>query len=190
MFYSSTTHQSAKRSAGVASVTMLKITLALLLVVLFIITVSLAHKIMHRNKIDHKHVYGLWIEVGTPSYDTEVIKINEVGVYKNSHLITTHFDFNGTELEINTGKGRTVYALDKDDPNILKRTQPRLPQQQLVRKGYEDTAELDVSSYVRKKKVVRYIEEDEPHPVDSQMKKLEQVKLQQQDVPVSGYRGK
>ncbi len=142
----------SKKISGNTTVTTLKVILALLLVVLVIVGSMLTKRIIHRSQIDQKRVYGSWVEVGAPAYNADVIKINEVGVYKNSHLITTNVDFNGRKLSINTGKGQSVYVLDRKDPNILKRVEPRLPQQQLVKKGYEGTVEVDVSGYMRQKK--------------------------------------
>ncbi|CAH0536303.1 DUF2850 domain-containing protein [Vibrio marisflavi] len=99
--------------------------------------------VSYQDYVDPKHVYGDWIEVGAPSYDTDVITLNRTGVFKNNRLITTQFKFNGKRVSIETGSGVTVYAVagSYKSPQ-LKRISPETPSQRLIKKGYEHTIDM------------------------------------------------
>ena len=79
--------------------------------------------------------------------------------------------------------------MDKKSPYVLKRIQPRLPQQQLVKKGHESDVEIDVTGYMRQKKVSRFFS-DKKHPVDEQLKQLHQSQPNNTSQPSESYRGK
>ncbi|GMM87781.1 hypothetical protein MTsN2n6_07550 [Vibrio fortis] len=95
----------------------------------------------HQKFIDPSNVYGTWIEVGAPPYDTDILSLSEQGVVMNHRLISTNFKFNGKTITINTGSGETVYAISGtfNSPQ-LKRLVPEIPTQQFVKEGYEHTA--------------------------------------------------
>lgn len=98
----------------------------------------------YMNYIDPKHVYGSWVEIGAPSYDTDILLLGESGVYRNSRLVTTEFDFNGKEITIKTGSGRSVYLLTgKRDSPQLKRIEPMIPSKRLIKKGFEHTVDME-----------------------------------------------
>ncbi|MCL9780110.1 DUF2850 domain-containing protein [Vibrio sp. S4M6] len=119
---------------------------AILFSVLAVLTVSFSTLVYvsYQDYVDPKHVYGDWIEIGAPSYDTDIITLNETGVYKNSRLVTTEFEFDGSEISIKTGGGETVYIIagSFDSPQ-LKRVVPATPSKRLIKKGYEKTVQMD-----------------------------------------------
>lgn len=94
----------------------------------------------YRDFVDPKHVYGSWIEIGTPEYQTEVLTLNEQGVFRNGRMVSTRFKFDGKRIEIKTGRGVSIYQLagTTSSPQ-LKRLDPSLPIQRFVKEGYEDT---------------------------------------------------
>ncbi|KGK14019.1 hypothetical protein DC58_14905 [Vibrio navarrensis] len=96
--------------------------------------------IEYQKYIDPANVYGDWIEIGAPPYQTEILTLSEKGVYRNSRLIATSYQFNGKRITIETGIGLTVYQLaGNDNSPQLRRIVPDSPAQRLVKKGYEDT---------------------------------------------------
>jgi len=94
-----------------------------------------------------KQVYGSWIEINAPGYRTEVLTLNDQGVFRNHRLISTNFDYDGKNIEIKTGKGRYVYALaGTENSPQLKRTEPASPIQRFIKQGYEDTVSTEGQS--------------------------------------------
>lgn len=93
-----------------------------------------------------KQVYGSWIEIGAPSYSTEILTFNEKGVFRNNRLISTNFDYNGKQIEIRTGDGITIYQQSGtlNSPQ-LKRIEPSTPTQRFIKQGYEETIQADES---------------------------------------------
>ncbi|MDE1241149.1 DUF2850 domain-containing protein [Vibrio aestuarianus] len=93
-----------------------------------------------------KKVYGSWIEIGAPSYSTEIMTFNEKGVFRNSRLISTNFNYDGKEIEIRTGDGITIYQQSGtiNSPQ-LKRIEPSTPNQRFIKQGYEATIQTDES---------------------------------------------
>jgi len=142
--------------SGMTTVTMLKLVLAFLLVILAGISVAITLNLKTGQKPNKMILFGSWIEVGAPKYNTDTYTINKSGVYKNSRLLTTNYQFDGSELVVETGGGRYVYLLETKDSPQLKRVHPRLPQLQLVKKGYEHTVDMEGSSYMRKDEVGHY----------------------------------
>ncbi len=87
---------------------------------------------------DQKQVYGEWIEVGVPPYQTDHLILSANGVYRNHRLVSTQFRFDGNKIAITTGNGTTIYRLiGGEEVPQLKRLQPESPVQVLVKKGYE-----------------------------------------------------
>ncbi len=94
----------------------------------------------YKSYINPTQVYGSWIELNAPSYDTEIITLNEKGVFRNHYLVSTNFKFNGKRIEIKTGKGRAIYELAGTEKSPqLKRVQPVSPMQRFIKQGYEHT---------------------------------------------------
>ena len=87
-----------------------------------------------------KHVYGRWIELGVPSYQTEILVLNSEGVFRNQRLIATKFGFDGKQVTIETGNGSSIYKIagTHNSPQ-LKRIVPDYPSQSFIKEGYEDT---------------------------------------------------
>ncbi|UUM32986.1 DUF2850 domain-containing protein [Vibrio japonicus] len=94
----------------------------------------------YQDFVNPKHVYGRWIEIGTPQYNTEVLELGENKVLRNERFIATHFEFDGKKIYITTGEGTFVYQIvgTFKSPQ-LKRLQPNSPPQRFVKEGYEDT---------------------------------------------------
>lgn len=94
----------------------------------------------YKDYVDPKHVHGSWIEIGAPSYQTEVLTFDERGVFRNNRLVSTNFDYNGKNIEVETGLGITIYQVTgtMKSPQ-LKRIEPSSPIQRFVKQGYEDT---------------------------------------------------
>ncbi|MFA0015466.1 DUF2850 domain-containing protein [Vibrio lentus] len=75
-----------------------------------------------------KHVYGHWLEVDVPPYLAEELIFSPEGVYRNDRLITTHFGFDGEEVQIQTGQGLFVFTLViKDSSSRLIQIHPSFP---------------------------------------------------------------
>ncbi|WP_299691618.1 DUF2850 domain-containing protein [uncultured Vibrio sp.] len=95
----------------------------------------------HQQSVSPSNVYGTWIEIGAPPYQSDILTLSENGVMMNHRFISTSFDFDGKIVTINTGSGATVYTISGtyDSPR-LKRLVPSSPSQQLIKEGYEETA--------------------------------------------------
>ncbi|WP_193257778.1 DUF2850 domain-containing protein [Vibrio navarrensis] len=106
--------------------------------------------IEYQKYIDPSNVYGDWIEIGAPPYQTEILTLSNKGVYRNNRLIATSYQFNGKRITIETGIGLTVYQLagNANSPQ-LRRIIPDSPTQRLVKKGYEDTILQSVDGAVQ-----------------------------------------
>ncbi|MCZ4293461.1 DUF2850 domain-containing protein [Vibrio sinaloensis] len=98
----------------------------------------------YQDYVHPKHVYGRWIEVGAPPYQTEVLTLNAQGVFRNDRLIATQFDFDGKRITVSTGGGTSVYQVAGtfNSPQ-LRRLQPNSPTQRFVKEGYENTIDMD-----------------------------------------------
>ncbi|MDC5705309.1 DUF2850 domain-containing protein [Vibrio europaeus] len=97
----------------------------------------------YQDYIHPKHVYGRWIEVGAPPYQTEVLTLNSRGVYRNDRLIATHFDFDGKRITVQTGNGDSIYQLAGTFKSPqLKRLEPNSPTQRFIKEGYENTIDM------------------------------------------------
>lgn len=94
----------------------------------------------HQDYVDPSKVYGDWIEIGAPPYQTDILNFSEQGVSRNRRLISTQYEFDGKEITFTTGTGTTVYKLAGNvrSPQI-RRVWPDLPAQSFVKKGYEHT---------------------------------------------------
>ncbi|NVD08499.1 DUF2850 domain-containing protein [Vibrio sp. JPW-9-11-11] len=98
----------------------------------------------YQDYVHPKHVYGRWIEVGAPPYQTEVLELNAQGVFRNERLIATQFEFDGKQVFIKTGKGTSIYQIAGtfDSPQ-LRRLQPNSPTQRFVKEGFEQTIDME-----------------------------------------------
>ncbi|MCW8333854.1 DUF2850 domain-containing protein [Vibrio sp. SCSIO 43135] len=107
--------------------------------------------VSYQEYVNPKHVYGDWIEIGAPNYNTEVLTLNEVGFFRNHRLITTHFEFDGKRVHIKTGDGKAVYQIAGtfESPQ-LKRLVPNSPTQIFIKKGYESTVDMEGGGGVAK----------------------------------------
>lgn len=97
----------------------------------------------YQDYIHPKHVYGRWIEVGAPPYQTEILTLNAQGVYRNNRLIATSFDFDGKRVTVKTGGGKSIYQIAGtfDSPQ-LRRLEPNSPTQRFIKEGFENTIDM------------------------------------------------
>ncbi len=98
----------------------------------------------YQDYVHPKHVYGKWIEVGSPGYNTEVLELSDEGVLRNSRLVATQFEFDGKKIYVKTGEGISVYQMSgtMSSPQ-LRRVVPNSPTQRFIKEGYEDTVNPD-----------------------------------------------
>lgn len=108
------------------------------------ISFSLILYFSYKDYVRPSNVYGTWIEIGAPPYNTERLTLNEHGVYRNGRLIATHFEFDGSTIEVKTGRGISVYEISGtyESPQ-LRRLTPNSPTQRLIKSGYEDTVDME-----------------------------------------------
>ncbi len=101
----------------------------------------------YQDYVNPEHVYSRWIEIGSPKYNTEVLTLNDKGVFRNGRLIATSFEYDGEKIYITTGDGTSIYQVTGtfDSPQ-LKRIQPNSPSQQFVKEGFEGTIDLEGGS--------------------------------------------
>ncbi|WP_182026125.1 DUF2850 domain-containing protein [Vibrio rotiferianus] len=92
--------------------------------------------------IDPDKIYGEWIEIGAPPYQTEVLLFSADGVFRNNRFVATNFEFDGKLITLNTGLGKTVYQISGShlSPQI-RRIEPRIPDQRFILKGFEHTVQ-------------------------------------------------
>jgi len=128
-----------EQSSNFTKETFLKLSAGTLLVAL-IVAFSAILYFSYKDYIHPKHVYGRWIEIGSPEYDTEILTFSERGVFRNERLITTNFEFDGTLITVTTGSGKSIYQVSGtfESPQ-LKRLNPSNPTQRFIKAGFEDT---------------------------------------------------
>lgn len=120
----------------------LKLSFATLFVTLAVAFAALLF-FSYNDYVHPKNVYGRWIEIGTPGYNTEVLTFNERGVYRNDRLITTTFDFDGKVITVTTGGGISIYQIAGTFKSPqLRRLEPNSPTQRFIKAGYEDTVDM------------------------------------------------
>jgi hypothetical protein len=99
--------------------------------------------ISYQDYINPKHVYGRWVEIGAPPYQTDILMLNEKGVFRNDRLVSTKFEFDGKKVYITTGGGTSIYQVAGtfDSPQ-LKRLEPNSPTQRFIKEGFEGTVDM------------------------------------------------
>ena len=118
---------------------LLKSLLATLGVILLFASALLIYK-GYQEHTSPTRVYGSWLEMQVVGSSRDVLMFNETGVFRNNHLLTTRFDFDGSIIRFKTGQGEVVYQLrGKAESPRLKRIQPKKPSQVFIKKGYEHT---------------------------------------------------
>ncbi|MGR5132421.1 DUF2850 domain-containing protein [Vibrio alfacsensis] len=96
----------------------------------------------YTDYIDPNKIYGEWIEIGAPPYQTEHLNFTPDGVFRNHRLIATQFEFDGKQITLNTGLGKTAYQISGSHLSPqLRRVKPALPEQRFVSKGFEHTVQ-------------------------------------------------
>lgn len=112
----------------------------------------------YQDYTNPSQVYGSWIEINAPEYRTEVLTLNDQGVFRNHRLISTSFEYDGKNIKIDTGQGRSIYALaGTNNSPQLKRIQPASPIQRFIKQGFEDTI-LQSSSETRRSEISHHFE--------------------------------
>lgn len=107
----------------------------------------------YNASVDPKNIYGNWVELHVLDSRQVIINFNEQGVYRNSHLISTSFIYNGRIIQFSTGDGETTYRITgtQNTPQ-LKRVQPETPPQILVREEDEHLFEEQEEKQVLRSK--------------------------------------
>lgn len=80
---------------------------------------------LYQKKISRGEImYGAWVELKAPPYDTEVFELSAVGVTQNSRVISTEFRYTGSELSFYRGNAITEYQVVNHDKTLLRRVRP------------------------------------------------------------------
>ncbi|SHO57002.1 DUF2850 domain-containing protein [Vibrio quintilis] len=117
----------------------MKSLLALLGVLLLVLSGFLIYK-GYEDYTNPKLVYGNWLEIKVLGDRRDVIRFDKQGVYRNNHLITTKFEYDGKTIRFKTGGSETIYQLSgTENSPQLKRVEPSRPIQTLIKEGYEHT---------------------------------------------------
>ncbi|GEM75284.1 DUF2850 domain-containing protein [Vibrio sagamiensis] len=111
-------------------------------VVIFSLVVSVILKIIidsYYRFVAPDNVYGQWVEIDAPSFQSEKLTLGQNGVFRNGRLIATQFDFDGEFVTINHSIGESIYKLAGTyvSPQ-LHRVHPPLPQQRFILKKLQD----------------------------------------------------
>ncbi|QMV16984.1 DUF2850 domain-containing protein [Vibrio spartinae] len=124
-----------------------------LLAVLGLLLIGCSAVLIYMSYQDYtspKKVYGAWLETQVMHDRREVITFNKRGVYRNSHLITTKFDFDGKLVQFKSGGQEHIYQISGTAASPqLKRIEPSQPVQVLIKKGYEHTLEKPDNAWRR-----------------------------------------
>ena len=75
----------------------------LVMILLTAIVIGHAAYISYLYHINPERVYGEWIELGMPPYDTENFTISEKGIIVENRYISTFFEFNGEKIYYYSG---------------------------------------------------------------------------------------
>lgn len=88
----------------------------------------------YQQSVDPRKVYGVWVEVDAPPYQSDTLELSSSGVVINNRLVSTSFEFDGKQVTIITGEGATVYVVTGpfDSPR-LKRIVPVSPIKQFAK---------------------------------------------------------
>ncbi|WP_165313513.1 DUF2850 domain-containing protein [Vibrio ziniensis] len=115
----------------------------------------------YQSYTNPSQVYGSWIEINAPGYRTEVLTLNDQGVFRNHRLISTSFEYDGKNIKIETGQGRSIYALAGTDKSPqLKRIQPSSPIQRFIKQGFEDTIDTSGGAETRRRAITNHFEQN------------------------------
>jgi hypothetical protein len=111
----------------------LKIVVSLFITCLVIFCGSLFYS-SYQNYINPAKVYGTWSEMGVPDNQREILVLNEHGVFRNNHLVSTEFEFDGSRVYITTGSGVTIYEMSgtTKEPQLKRVSPPDLPIQEFA----------------------------------------------------------
>ncbi len=109
--------------------------------------------VSYQDYVHPKHVYGTWIEIGSPPYDTETLILNEQGVLKNQRMIATQFEFDGSQVFVQTGQGMSIYQMSGTPKSPqLRRIQPNSPTQRFIKQGFEHTVDMEGGGIAKKRR--------------------------------------
>lgn len=125
------------------------ITLCFMVSIAFVVAVYFSYQ----DHINPKHVYGQWIEVGTANYNQDTLELNASGVFRNQRLIATQFEFDGSKVFISTGAGISIYKITGtyQSPQ-LRRLQPNSPTQRFIKKGFEQTINMEDGGLAKRRR--------------------------------------
>lgn len=111
---------------------------AVMILVTAVVIGHLAY-VSYQYYINPQRVYGEWIEIGMPSYDTENFIISESGVMAENRYITTSFTFDGETVRFYSGDMLYEYHIYGRNDERLRRVRGGEYPALFVKKGYEHT---------------------------------------------------
>lgn len=131
----------------------LDIMLRIIFLLLAVLTCAVASYFIYSSYQDHtnpKQIYGEWIEVNAPKYQTDILSFSNKGVTFNHRLISTKFDYDGNKIYIKTSSSETIYEIvgTSSSPQLL-RVLPETPKVMFIKKGYEHTIENNQNSVIK-----------------------------------------
>jgi len=109
---------------------------------LLLVTVAFGGYITVKNYneyISPTRVYGLWTEVGAPSWSTETFSLSADGVMQENRFIASSFTFDGSVVSFSKGEQHYEYELFGNDNIRLKRISGGGHVASFIKQGYEHT---------------------------------------------------
>ncbi|WP_167494633.1 MULTISPECIES: DUF2850 domain-containing protein [Vibrio] len=130
-----------------------KVYLKLASMLIIIIGASVGSYFLYLAYIDPKNIHGDWIEVGSPQYKTDIITFSEYGVSINQRIVSTRYEFDGTNIRFSTGKGEFLYKKQIGSfPSKLKKVLPKNPTQHFIKREKGQSISSSAHQSIKNKK--------------------------------------
>ncbi len=82
--------------------------------------------LLYSKKITRPDImFGEWVELDAPPYDTEVFKLTQLGVEQHNRIISTEFEFSGSEISYYRGNQKHSYQIIDRNKTLIRRTEPK-----------------------------------------------------------------
>ncbi|MBM7037002.1 DUF2850 domain-containing protein [Vibrio ulleungensis] len=69
-------------------------------------------------------VFGEWVEMKAPPYNTEIFELSAIGVTQNSRVVSTQFDYTGSTITFYRGDAQHEYQVVNRDKSLIRRITP------------------------------------------------------------------
>lgn len=110
----------------------------------------------HLQQNNPERIYGDWVELNAPPFQTQTITFNTEGVFRNYRFIATQFIFNGQTVSFTTGGGQATYRLSKETSSPrLVRISPLPAGEIYLKKGAQLDSERNQSQQKRRALISR-----------------------------------